>query len=152
MVRRLGLTVGILAQDTVIERPHRTVRDVYEASLGAERAEAVPLRTLELLGETDPDKPAGYLSVGQRRGLALAHLGARPPHLLLLDEPTNHLSPRLCDEWEAALGTGPGAVVLASHDRRQGRRLRLRAGRTESDLTGRTVTVLVRGDSHPSGW
>lgn len=141
VVRRHGLTVGILAQDTVIERPHRTVRDVYEASLGAERAEEVPLRTLGLLGEAELDKPAEYLSVGQRRRLALALLVARPPHLLLLDEPTNHLSPRLCDELEAALGTGPGAIVLASHDRWlrrrwQGRRLRLRAGRTESDITG----------------
>jgi macrolide transport system ATP-binding/permease protein len=59
----------------------------------------------------------GELSVGQRRRLALALLVARPPELLLLDEPTNHLSPSLCDELEEALGTGSGAVVLASHDR-----------------------------------
>jgi hypothetical protein len=49
--------------------------------------------------------------------LALALLVADPPELLLLDEPTNHLSPRLCDELEAALGGGPGAIVVASHDR-----------------------------------
>jgi macrolide transport system ATP-binding/permease protein len=35
----------------------------------------------------------------------------------VLDEPTNHLSPALCDELEEALATGPGAVVVASHDR-----------------------------------
>jgi macrolide transport system ATP-binding/permease protein len=67
------------------------------------------------------------------RRLALALLVARPPHLLLLDEPTNHLSPRLCDELEAALGTGPGAIVVAGHDRWlrrrwQGRELRLEPG------------------------
>ena len=55
--------------------------------------------------------------MGQRRRLALALLLADPPELLLLDEPTNHLSPRLADELEEALGPGPGAVVVASHDR-----------------------------------
>ncbi|MBY8875475.1 hypothetical protein K7640_26940 [Micromonospora sp. PLK6-60] len=37
-------------------------------------------------------------------------------------KPTNHLSPLLRDELEEALGTGPGAVVVASHDRRLRRR------------------------------
>ncbi|MGW1844606.1 ABC-F family ATP-binding cassette domain-containing protein [Streptomyces sp. NPDC001966] len=131
--RRQGLAVGLLAQDTVFGRPGLTGRETYERSLGAERAEKVPLRSLGLLHEADLDKPVGQLSVGQRRRLALALLVARPPELLLLDEPTNHLSPRLCDELEAALGTGPGAIVLASHDRWlrrrwQGREIRLSVG------------------------
>ncbi|MFI6488847.1 ABC-F family ATP-binding cassette domain-containing protein [Streptomyces sp. NPDC050564] len=131
--RRRKLTVGLLTQDTEFERPDRTVRDTYELSLGPERAEKVPLGSLGLMHETDLDKPVGQLSVGQRRRLALALLVARPPQLLLLDEPTNHLSPRLCDELEAALGTGPGAIVVASHDRWlrrrwQGRELRLEPG------------------------
>ncbi|MGP4013471.1 ABC-F family ATP-binding cassette domain-containing protein [Streptomyces sp. 4N124] len=132
--RRRGLTVGLLTQDTVFERPDRTVRDTYEQSLGAQRAEKVPLSSLGLMHEADLSKPVGHLSVGQRRRLALALLMARPPQLLLLDEPTNHLSPRLCDELEAALGPGPGAVVVASHDRWlrrrwQGRELHLQSGR-----------------------
>ncbi|MFE7616914.1 ABC-F family ATP-binding cassette domain-containing protein [Streptomyces sp. NPDC057496] len=132
--RRQGVTVGLLTQDTVFERPDRTVRDTYELSLGAERAEAVPLKSLGLMHEADLGKPVGLLSVGQRRRLALALLVACPPELLLLDEPTNHLSPRLCDELEDALGPGPGAIVLASHDRWlrrrwQGRELRLSATR-----------------------
>ncbi|MEL5957186.1 ABC-F family ATP-binding cassette domain-containing protein [Streptomyces sp. CLV115] len=136
--RRPGLTVGLLAQDTVFSRPDRTGRETYERSLGAERAEEVPLRSLGLLHEADLDKPVGQLSVGQRRRLALALLVARPPELLLLDEPTNHLSPRLCDELEAALGTGPGAIVLASHDRWlrrrwQGHEIRLSPGRAHGD-------------------
>ncbi|MCZ0971939.1 ATP-binding cassette domain-containing protein [Streptomyces albulus] len=115
--RRRNLTVGMLSQDTAFDRPDRTARETYEGVLGGERAEAVPLGTLGLLHEADLDTPVGHLSVGQRRRLALALLVARPPALLLLDEPTNHLSPRLCDELESALGTGPGAIVLASHDR-----------------------------------
>ncbi|MGR6915631.1 ABC-F family ATP-binding cassette domain-containing protein [[Actinomadura] parvosata] len=129
--RRPGLRVGLLAQDTVFERPDRTARETYELVLGAERAESVPLRSLGLLRPRDVDLRVGELSVGQRRRLALALLVADPPELLLLDEPTNHLSPRLSDELEEALGAqGPGAVVVASHDRWlrsrwQGRRLRL---------------------------
>ncbi|WP_399896050.1 ABC-F family ATP-binding cassette domain-containing protein [Streptomyces sp. BBFR51] len=142
--RRLGLTVGLLAQDTVFDRPDRTVRDTYELSLGSERAEAVPLGSLGLMHAADLGKPVGHLSVGQRRRLALALLVARPPHLLLLDEPTNHLSPRLCDELEDAMGSGPGAIVVASHDRWlrerwQGRELRLDPQGTPSSVTGAAV-------------
>lgn len=124
MDRRPGLSVGVLAQDTVFARPDRTVGDTYEGVLGFERAERVPLASLGLLHEADAGKPVGQLSAGQRRRLALALLMARPPELLLLDEPTNHLSPRLCDELEEALGPGPGAVVVASHDRWLRRRWR----------------------------
>ncbi|MER7930240.1 ABC-F family ATP-binding cassette domain-containing protein [Streptomyces sp. NPDC096057] len=132
--RRSGLTVGLLTQDTRFGRPDRTVRDTYALSVGARRAEKVPLGSLGLLHEADLGKPVAELSVGQRRRLALALLVARPPQLLLLDEPTNHLSPALCDELEAALGTGPGAIVVASHDRWlrrrwQGRELRLEPDR-----------------------
>ncbi|MFG6199452.1 ABC-F family ATP-binding cassette domain-containing protein [Nonomuraea sp. JJY05] len=130
--RRRGLTVGLLAQDTVFERPDRTVRETYELALGAERAESVPLRSLGLIGRRDVDLRVGELSAGQRRRLALALLVADPPEMLLLDEPTNHLSPRLSDELEEAMGAaGPGAIVIASHDRWlrarwQGRHVRLR--------------------------
>jgi macrolide transport system ATP-binding/permease protein len=134
VVRRRRLTVGLLTQDTTFERSDRTVRDTYEGVLGVRRAEEVPLGSLGLLPEADLDKPVGQLSVGQRRRLALALLVARPPQLLLLDEPTNHLSPALCDELEAALRPGPGAIVVASHDRWlrrrwQGRELRLEPSR-----------------------
>ncbi|NEC65364.1 ABC-F family ATP-binding cassette domain-containing protein [Streptomyces sp. SID9727] len=124
VVRRPGLSVGVLAQDSVFARPDRTVADTYVRVLGAERAELVPLLSLGLLREADLGKQVRQLSAGQRRRLALALLMARPPELLLLDEPTNHLSPALCDELEEALGPGPGAVVVASHDRWLRRRWR----------------------------
>ncbi|MFD4479977.1 ABC-F family ATP-binding cassette domain-containing protein [Streptomyces sp. NPDC058471] len=143
--RRRGLTVGLLAQDTVFDRPDRTAQDTYELTLGPVRADEVPLSSLGLLHTEDLQKPVGRLSVGQRRRLALALLVARPPHLLLLDEPTNHLSPRLCDELEEALGAGPGAIVVASHDRWlrrrwQGREIRLGggSGRPEGAVASRS--------------
>ncbi|MGZ3113342.1 ABC-F family ATP-binding cassette domain-containing protein [Streptomyces sp. H62] len=142
--RRHGLTVGMLAQDTVFGRPERTVRDTYELSVGTARAERVPLVSLGLMHEADLGKPVGHLSVGQRRRLALALLVARPPQLLLLDEPTNHLSPRLCDELEEALGTGPGAIVVASHDRWLRRRWQGREVRLEPVRDPRAETVSAR--------
>ncbi|MFD8481096.1 ABC-F family ATP-binding cassette domain-containing protein [Kitasatospora sp. NPDC059673] len=133
--RRPGLTVGLLTQDTAFARPDRTARDTYALTLGPDLAERVPLASLGLLAAADLDRPVGHLSVGQRRRLALALLVARPPQLLLLDEPTNHLSPLLCDELEEAMGgKGPGAIVVAGHDRWlrrrwQGRELALGADR-----------------------
>ncbi|SDG56490.1 macrolide transport system ATP-binding/permease protein [Lentzea fradiae] len=115
--RQPGLRVGLLDQDTSFANPRRTARATYGRALGADRVAEVPLESLGLLHRWDLGKPVGALSVGQRRRLALALLVADPPQLLLLDEPTNHLSPALCDELEDALGPGPGAVVLASHDR-----------------------------------
>ncbi|MFI5838118.1 ABC-F family ATP-binding cassette domain-containing protein [Catenuloplanes sp. NPDC051500] len=116
--RRRGLRVALLTQDTVFERPDIASRDLYASVLGSERAEAVPLGSLGLLPARAQTLPVGELSVGQRRRLALALVIADPPELLLLDEPTNHLSPRLADELEDAFATaGPGAIVIASHDR-----------------------------------
>ena len=131
--RRRGLRVGLLAQD-VAPPAAGTAREVYTAAAGAG---AVPLRELGLLPPRDVDRPLAALSVGQRRRVELAVLVARAPQLLLLDEPTNHLSPALADELEEALGTGPGAVVLASHDRWLRRRW---AGRVLSlDTSGRAA-------------
>jgi macrolide transport system ATP-binding/permease protein len=115
--RQAGLTVGLLTQDSVFSDPDRSAGETYRQTLGPERADLVPLTDLGLLAPGQLDTAVGHLSVGQRRRLALALLIADPPELLLLDEPTNHLSPNLADELEVALGTTPGATVLATHDR-----------------------------------
>jgi macrolide transport system ATP-binding/permease protein len=138
--RRRGLRVQLLEQDVRFADPDATPRRLYERVLGARRAEQVPLTSLGLIAARDADRPVGALSVGQQRRLALALVIARPPHVFLLDEPTNHLSLGLATDLEAALGSDPGAVVIASHDRWLRRRwaaerLRLDAGR----LVGESV-------------
>nr|WP_236808907.1 ABC-F family ATP-binding cassette domain-containing protein [Amycolatopsis albispora] len=123
-----GVKIGLLEQDVTFPDPRRTPREL---------AGAAALTDLGLIARRDLDRPVGQLSVGQRRRVALALLLAEPPHVLLLDEPTNHLSLTLAEELFAALGTAPGAVVIASHDRWlrrgwTGRELRLHHGKEES--------------------
>lgn len=135
--RRRGLRVQLLEQDVRFADPDASPRRLYERMLGERRAEQVPLSSLGLVAPRDESRPIGTLSVGQQRRLALALVIARPPHLFLLDEPTNHLSLGLATDLEAALGTYPGAVVIASHDRWlrrrwAGERLELAAGRPVS--------------------
>jgi macrolide transport system ATP-binding/permease protein len=117
VARRKGLRVALLDQDVRWADPTATPRALYERTLGERRAESFPLSGLGLLAERDLDRPVGRLSIGQQRRTALALIIAKPPHVFLLDEPTNHLSLSLATELEDALGTYPGAVVVASHDR-----------------------------------
>jgi macrolide transport system ATP-binding/permease protein len=90
-------------------------RLVQAGALG--EGEAVPLKTLGLLGSQDANRPVGDLSMGQQRRLDLALALASRPHVLLLDEPTNHLSIALVDELTEALQAAAAAVVIATHDR-----------------------------------
>ncbi len=106
-----------LTQDPVFPDLTATAADTYAALVGPELAERRPLRSLGLLHPREHAKPVVLLSVGQRRRLALAAAVATAPDLLLLDEPTNHLSLALVTELEEAIGTSPGTVVVASHDR-----------------------------------
>ena len=112
--RRRGVRVGLLEQDVTLAEEDKSPRRLYAEAAGPD---SVPLPQLGLLPARDLDRPAGRLSAGQRRRLALAILVARPPQVLLLDEPTNHLSLSLAEELFDALNTAPGAVVVASHDR-----------------------------------
>ena len=114
---RGGLRVALLEQDVHFAEPNLTPREIYAITVGEWRSENLPLSSFGLLSNRDIDRAVGELSTGQQRRLALALIIAKPPHVFLLDEPSNHLSLTLASELEDALGTYPGAVVVASHDR-----------------------------------
>ena len=137
LTRTRGLRTALLAQDVRWRDPSLSSRAIYERAIGERRAENVPLVDLGLIASRDLDRPAGELSQGQQRRLALAVIIARPPHLFLLDEPTNHLSLALATELEEAIGSYPGAVVVASHDRWLRRRW---SGRHRAMEAGRFVS------------
>jgi macrolide transport system ATP-binding/permease protein len=135
LLRRKGLRVGTLQQDVRFADAAHTPREIYRAAVGEKRSELTPIGDLGLVPPAQLDRPVGSLSVGQQRRLALAIVIANPPHLFLLDEPSNHLSLSLAVELEEALGTYPGAVVVASHDRWLRRRWEGRVLRLEGSST-----------------
>ncbi len=74
---------------------------------------------LERLGipESQWQRPAGQLSGGTQKRVALAQVLLDKPDLLLLDEPTNHLDVETIDWLEQELDAFEGAVLLVTHDR-----------------------------------
>ena len=69
------------------------------------------------LGITDYEQPAGQLSGGQRKRLALISVLLSPADILLLDEPTNHLDNDMADWLEDYLKKWKGALIMVTHDR-----------------------------------
>lgn len=69
------------------------------------------------LGIKDFEQPAGQLSGGQRKRLALISVLLSPADILLLDEPTNHLDNEMADWLEDYLKKWRGALIMVTHDR-----------------------------------
>lgn len=69
------------------------------------------------LGIKDFMQPAGQLSGGQRKRLALISVLLSPADILLLDEPTNHLDNDMADWLEEYLKKWRGALIMVTHDR-----------------------------------
>jgi ATPase subunit of ABC transporter with duplicated ATPase domains len=81
-------------------------------------------------------RPASTLSPGELTRAELTVLAHRRATCLLLDEPTNHLDVESLEVLEAALEGWPGALVVATHDRRLRDALRITREVAPGDVGG----------------
>jgi ABC transport system ATP-binding/permease protein len=115
-----GISVGYLHQADDFAASD-TVRDLIVAGKPDHiwAAEPITRAVVEhLLAGVDLDAPAGTLSGGERRRVALVAVLLGDHDVLLLDEPTNHLDVEAI-EWLAGHLTAQRsrAMVVVSHDR-----------------------------------
>ena len=119
VVFRDGLRVGYLEQYPEYD-PEKSV--LANALPAHRRDDAWDLedRTRSLLGlfgMHDVDRPAGTLSGGQVKRMALARLILDEPDMLMLDEPTNHLDIEMIEWLENYLSRQRVTLLMVTHDR-----------------------------------
>lgn len=115
-----GLTISYLPQTPEFD-PKKSILENVTAGLAAPEeyrnitGEARAMLTK--LGIADPDRPASFLSGGQKKRAALVHTLLLPTDLLVLDEPTNHLDATMTEWLEDYLNSLSGALIMVTHDR-----------------------------------
>src|SRR3984957_4644093 len=121
VARTTGLRLGYLRQqDQLTGTVGQIVFGAGWGAPGSAPGEADPRAraiVAELLPGIGLDAPAGPLSGGERRRVALAALLVAERDVLLLDEPTNHLDIEAIDWLGRHLRDRGSAVIVVSHDR-----------------------------------
>ncbi len=112
-----GVRVGYFAQEQQVLEPELTV--LQQAGKAAAMSEGELRAELHkfLFGGDTVHRRIADLSYGERARLMLALLVLKQTSLLLLDEPMNHLDIESREEFEQALASFPGTVLMVLHDR-----------------------------------
>jgi ATP-binding cassette subfamily F protein uup len=113
--------LGYVAQEDVFP-PQQTVREVLLTAQAGEpieehEREVRTAITLTQVGFSNPDQPAGALSGGWCKRLAIARALVGAPDLLLIDEPTNHLDLPGIVWLQRLLREAPFGYLVVTHDR-----------------------------------
>lgn len=109
-----------LPQHPVFDREKSSLDCVLEGNVTEENrwsVESDAKAMMTRLGITDFSQPAGQLSGGQKKKLALVSVLLSSADILLLDEPTNHLDNTMMNWLEDYLRKWKGSLIMVTHDR-----------------------------------
>lgn len=124
VIRAGHIVINYLPQNPEFD-PAKSVLNSVMDGIGEKDSDEVQRWTLESdakamltrLDINDFGQPAGELSGGQRKRLALAAALLKPCDVLILDEPTNHLDYDMVEWLEKYLRGFRGALLMVTHDR-----------------------------------
>ncbi len=116
---RLGSSVqaGYLSQTQDELDPGQSPFDLLASITGMNETEIRAYLHKYLFTSDNVFLPARLLSLGERTRLSLAAFIAQGKNLLLMDEPLNHLDIPSREQFESALETFNGTVLIVAHDR-----------------------------------
>ncbi|MEM7695616.1 MAG: heme ABC exporter ATP-binding protein CcmA [Pseudomonadota bacterium] len=118
----IALCAHLVAHKNAVKATETALSNIafHARILGADAPEMAAEEALAAVGLLAlADTPAGYLSQGQTRRLALARLFAAPRPLWLLDEPVAGLDAASRERFAGAMAThldGGGLVVASTHE------------------------------------
>lgn len=125
VIRAGNVTVQMLMQSPSFAPDDTVMTAVMRSHVTGSQHEVTDVPTMEAkaksmlmkLGISEFDKPAGQLSGGQKKKIALVSVLLHESDILVLDEPTNHLDAEMSDWLEEELRKFRGSLVMVTHDR-----------------------------------
>jgi len=112
-----SVRVGYLPQQQEVLDPRESALETIQKLAGISESEIFNFLHYFLIFEDKVRLPTGHLSYGERARLLLARLVVSGANCLLLDEPVNHLDIPSRQQFETALDSFPGTVLVSVHDR-----------------------------------
>lgn len=116
IIRKKNLTISYLPQDTVFNKNHTVLEEVYRF-IDKNTPDYEIKAIMNKFGIIDYNQKIKELSGGQLKRISLSIALLKPCDLLILDEPTNHLDSDMIEYLEKYLIKRNKALLMVTHDR-----------------------------------